>query len=733
MIDSAKYQAQASELSQKLWAIANDLRGNMDSTKFRNYILGTIFYRYLSERTEDYMQEILKEDGLTYEQAFANDDYRPVVEQWSIEHLGYIIRPENLFDELVRRIVRPDGDADRFNVEDYERAVNELTGSTMGQASEAAFSGLFNDMKLQDPDLGDTVAARTSLIAKVIVKISEIDFKLADSQFDVLGTAYMILIGLFASDAGKKSGEFFTPTGPSKLVATLATVGLDEARTVGDCTCGSASMLLEVQKHLTTGRVGHFYGQENNATTYNLARMNMLMHGVDYQHFDIYKGDTLREDKYGDVKMTVQVCNPPYSLKYDGNPALLDDPRYSGAGKLPPKSHADYAFVEHMVYHMDDNDGRVAVLLPHGVLFRGGAEEVIRKYIVKDLNRLDAVIGLAPNLFHGTSIPVCLLVLKSKRNGNSGNVLFIDASKEFKPGKNQNTLEDAHIQKIVEAYENRVDVDKFAHVADMAEIEANGWNLNIPRYVDTFEEEEPVDLAAVRDDLKRIESEKKAAIDKVESMLHQLRLCERVGDTKTSMLRFKADDGSEFPAWEEKTLGEITGLFVGKSFTSELNKNGCYVVMDMGSVSPDGSIIDAKLTDLGRDILRRGDLIMPKDDIGGGLIIGKTAYIPCDDKYVCGDHVYRLRFDGEIDGLFMHYEINSSGPQRRLGRKVTGSAQLGLNSKSVSSETVSVPSISEQRKIADCLSSIDEAIQKSKDELAKWQELKKGLLQQMFV
>lgn len=198
-------------------------------------------------------------------------------------------------------------------------------------------------------------------------------------------------------------------------------------------------------------------------------------------------------------------------------------------------------------------------------------------------------------------------------------------------------------------------------------------------------------------------------------------------------VRFKADDGSDFPDWEEKTLGEITCLFVGKSFTSELNKNGRYVVMDMGSVSSDGSIIDAKLTDLDRDILRRGDLIMPKDDIGGGLIIGKTAYIPCDDKYVCGDHVYRLRFDSEIDGLFMHYEINSSGPQRRLGRKVTGSAQLGLNSKSVSSETVSVPSLPEQRKIADCLASMDEVIQKSKDKLAKWQELKKGLLQQMFV
>ena len=198
-------------------------------------------------------------------------------------------------------------------------------------------------------------------------------------------------------------------------------------------------------------------------------------------------------------------------------------------------------------------------------------------------------------------------------------------------------------------------------------------------------------------------------------------------------VRFKADDGSDFLDWDEKTLGELTNLFVGKSFTSELSENGHYVVMDMGSVSPDGSIIDTKLTDSTRDLLDKDDLIMPKDDIGGGLIIGKTAYIPCDGKYVCGDHVYRLRFGKGVDGLFMHYDINSTGPQKRLARKVTGSAQLGLNSKNVSSETISIPSLSEQRKIANCLSSIDDVIAKEKDELAKWQELKKGLLQQMFV
>ena len=525
MTDTSTYQAQANELSQKLWAIANDLRGQMDASEFKNYILGVIFYRYLSERTEMYMIDLLKnDDGITYKEAFADEEYRPVVEEWSLSKLGYVIKPENLFRNLIRKITKFENDADKFSVEDFEKAINDLVGSTMGHESNKAFDGLFNDMRLQDSRLGETVADRTEMIGRVMVRVSDIDFDLQDSQFDVLGTAYMILIGLFASDAGKKGGEFFTPAGPSKLCATLAALGLDEAKTVGDCTCGSASMLLEVQKHLTTGKVGHFYGQELNATTYNLSRMNMIMHGIDWQNFDIYKGDTLKDDKYGDIKMTVQVCNPPYSLKWSADKQFEDDPRYSGAGKLAPKGQADLAFVEHMIYHMDEDDGRVAVLLPHGVLFRGGAEETIRKYIIKDLNRLDAVIGLPANLFHGTGIPVCVLVLKSKRNGNAGNILFIDASKEFKAGKNQNVLEQKNIDKIVETYAKRVDVDKFAHVAEMSEIVENGYNLNIPRYVDTFEEEETVDLEAVRAEIKRLDVETKNAIEKAESMLQQLGL-----------------------------------------------------------------------------------------------------------------------------------------------------------------------------------------------------------------
>lgn len=524
-IDTNKVQQQAAELSSQIWSICNDLRGGMDANEFRNYILGTIFYRYLSERTEMYMQDLLKEDDISYEAAFADAQYRPIVEKWSIDHLGYIIRPQNLFRVLNQRIVKPANDAEKFSIEDYERAVNELTGSTLGQKSEKAFEGLFNDMRLQDTRLGDTVSERTDKIGKVISKIGELDMDLQDQQFDILGTAYMILIGLFQSGAGKKGGEFFTPVGPSTLCATLASIGLDEAKTVGDCTCGSCSMLLDIRKHLTTGKIGHYYGQENNPTTYNLARMNMLMHGIDYQKFDINKGDTLINDTYGDeLKLTVQVCNPPYSLKWDANPKYLDDPRYSGVGKLAPKSHADLAFVQHMVYHMDEQDGRVAVLLPHGVLFRGGAEEDIRKYLIQDLNRVDAIIGLPANLFHGTNIPVIVMVLKSNRNGNKDNILFIDASNEYKAGKNQNELTDDNIKKIIDTYVKRVDVPKYAHVATMEEIQDNGWNLNIPRYVDTADEEQEIDISKVKAELSEIQARKQAAMDKVNNTMKLLGL-----------------------------------------------------------------------------------------------------------------------------------------------------------------------------------------------------------------
>lgn len=282
--------------------------------------------------------------------------------------------------------------------------------------------------------------------------------------------------------------------------APLCCIKLDTAT---DPTCGSGSLLLRLKNY---ANVRNYYGQELTSTTYNLARMNMILRGIPYRNFNIYNGDTLEHDYFGDMKFRVQVANPPYSANWSADMHFMEDERFNEYGKLAPKSKADFAFVQHMVHHMDE-DGRAVVLLPHGVLFRGAAEEVIRKHLIQKLNVLDAVIGLPANLFFGTGIPVCVLVLKRERNGNSDNILFIDASNDFEAGKNQNILRECDIDKIVEAYERREDVDKYAHVATMQEIEENGFNLNIPRYVDTFEPEEEIDLNAVAAEIRNIQAE----------------------------------------------------------------------------------------------------------------------------------------------------------------------------------------------------------------------------------
>lgn len=516
---AADVAKKSQELSKKLWAIANDLRGNMDSSKFKNYILGVIFYRYLSERTEEYMDDLLKEDGITYRQALEDEEYAPVVKEWSIEHLGYVMLPEHMFSSMIDSISAGD-----FSISDFEKAIKELTASTIGQDSEAAFDKLFDDMNLQDKDLGREVSQRTSLISKVMQKVNDISFDFGDVDFDVLGTAYMQLISLFASDAGKKGGEFFTPTCASELLARLSTVGLKSARSVCDSCAGSGSLMLEVQKALG-GNVTHFYGQELNGSTYNLLRMNLLMHGVPYKNFTVFNDDTLKHDHFeGYPLFQIQVQNPPYSLKH--NLSDVDDPRFSACGVLPPKSYADLAFVEHMVYHMAD-DGRIAVLLPHGVLFRGSSEKKIRQYLIGNLNCIDAIIGLPANLFHGTSIPTIVMILKKERNGDSDNICFIDASKYYKAGKNMNELTEEDIDRIVNAYVERKDIDKFCHVAPLSEvIEKNDYNCNIPRYVDTFEEEEPVDFERVMADIADAKVREEQALYNVNSMLKELGLQE---------------------------------------------------------------------------------------------------------------------------------------------------------------------------------------------------------------
>ena len=339
---------------------------------------------------------------------------------------------------------------------------------------------------------------------------------------DVLGTAYMILIGLFASDAGKKGGEFFTPVQFSRLCARLACLGLETVPSVCDPAMGSASMLLEVlgQPGLS---VEHVYGQEKNRTTYNLARMNMLIHGLSCSRFTFFNDDTIASDQFGSRKFTVQVANPPYSQKWDADPEFLSDPRFQGPGRLAPRSYEDFAFIQHMVWHMEE-DGRAAVLLPHGVLFRGGAEADIRAWLIRDAGVLDAVIGLPAGCFHSTPIPVCCLVFRKNRGERRGHILFVDASGDFVPGKKQNTISDGALERIVSAYSAWEEVPGYCRPVSSEEIRENGYNLNISRYVDTREPEPDLDLASIQKDLSARRARCRALEKEVDAYLSRLGL-----------------------------------------------------------------------------------------------------------------------------------------------------------------------------------------------------------------
>lgn len=508
MADVNKQKQLAQELSTKLWAMANDLRGNMEAYEFKNYILGLIFYKHLSDRTESFMNELLQDDDISYADAWEDVAYHDDLVEDSLSTLGYVLEPKYLFGNVVKMI-----ENGTFTIDYMEEIINSITESTLGQDSEADFNGLFEDMDLKSSKLGKEVSQRGKLIGKIIQTIDTINFQMGDTDVDILGSAYITLIGNFASTAGKKGGEFYTPTNMSKLVARLATVGLSDVLSACDPACGSGSLLLQVGEY---ANVRKYFGQEMTSSTYNLARMNMILHDIRYQNFNIVNVDTLEDDSnFEDERFTVQVANPPYSTKWSADIKFLEDERFSAYGKLAPSSKADFAFVQHMIYHMADGDSRIAVLLPHGVLFRGSSEEVIRKYIVKELNYLDAVIGLPANCFQGTSIPVACLVFKKERNGNSDNICFIDASKEFVAGKAMNYITDEHIDKIVKTYEERKEVEKYCHIAKMDEIIENDYNLNIPRYVDTFEEEEAVDL---QETFKKLdETQTKIADAKVEA------------------------------------------------------------------------------------------------------------------------------------------------------------------------------------------------------------------------
>lgn len=500
-------EEQKKKLEQKLWDIANTLRGKMNADEFRDYILGFIFYKYLSERMHIYANDVLKQDGIDYlsvnETEPEGREILGAVSEASVDALGYFLRPSELFSQIAKRGSKPS----QFILADLTKILNNIQRSTMGTESEDDFDNLFEDLDLTSTKLGRTEEAKNTLIAKVLTHLDEIDFQLDHADSDVLGDAYEYLIGQFASGAGKKAGEFYTPQQVSTILARIVTTGKSRLKSLYDPACGSGSLLLRVAKEAD---VTEFFGQEMNRTTYNLARMNMILHGVHYRNFDLKQEDTLEHPQHDGLRFEAVVANPPFSANWSSNPLLLSDDRFSQYGKLAPASKADFAFVQHMLHHLDDN-GIMAVILPHGALFRGGAEGHIRQYLIKDRNWLDAVIGLPANIFYGTGIPTCILVFKKCRE--TEDVLFVDASACSEKGKNQNVLRPKDIDSIVNAFRNRSEIERFSHRATLAEIIENDFNLNIPRYVDTFVAEPEIDLAAVSAEVRNIEGNM-AAIDK---------------------------------------------------------------------------------------------------------------------------------------------------------------------------------------------------------------------------
>ncbi|QCO55561.1 type I restriction-modification system subunit M [Pseudorhodobacter turbinis] len=491
---------QKKKLEQKLWDIANTLRGKMNADEFRDYILGFIFYKYLSERMHLYANDILKQDGIDYlsvdEAALEGREVLDAVSEASVDALGYFLRPSELFSQIAKRGSKPG----QFILADLTKILNNIQRSTMGTESEDDFDHLFEDLDLTSTKLGRTEEAKNALIAKVLTHLDEIDFQLDQADSDVLGDAYEYLIGQFASGAGKKAGEFYTPQQVSTVLARIVTTGKTRLKSVYDPACGSGSLLLRVAKEVD---VSEFFGQEMNRTTYNLARMNMILHGVHYRNFDLKQEDTLEHPQHDGMRFEAVVANPPFSANWSSNPLLLSDDRFSQYGKLAPASKADFAFVQHMLHHLDEN-GTMAVILPHGALFRGGAEGHIRQYLIKDRNWLDAVIGLPENIFYGTGIPTCILVFKKCRE--TDDILFVDASTCFAKGKNQNILSAIDIDSIVNTYRKREKIARFSHLATLAEIVENDFNLNIPRYVDTFVAEPEIDLAETAAEVRAIEA-----------------------------------------------------------------------------------------------------------------------------------------------------------------------------------------------------------------------------------
>lgn len=513
-LNNQKEQERA-ELHRAIWQIANDLRGSIDGWDFKQYVLGILFYRFISENLTDYINTDERRSGeKDFDYATLSDKEAEFGRTDTVKEKGFYILPSELFVN-VRKNARNDANLN----ETLSSVFNNIENSAKGTESEDDLKGLFDDLDVNSNKLGANVEKRNQKLVKLLEAIG--DLKLGDygdNTIDAFGDAYEFLMTMYASNAGKSGGEFFTPQEVSELLAEITTVGKKEVNKVYDPCCGSGSLLLKFAKVLGKENVRQgFYGQEINLTTYNLCRINMFLHDINYNNFDIAHGNTLTDPKHWDDEpFDAIVSNPPYSIKWDGdaNPIMINDPRFSPAGVLAPKSKADLAFTMHMLSWLSTS-GTAAIVEFPGVLYRGGAEAKIRKYLM-DNNYVDAVIQLPPDLFFGTTIATCVVILKKSKKDNK--TLFIDASNEFVRGGNKNKLNEDNRKKILNAFIERKDIEYFAKIIDNKTIAENDYNIAVSSYVAQKDTREIVDIKELNLEIGRIvkrQSELRSAIDEI--------------------------------------------------------------------------------------------------------------------------------------------------------------------------------------------------------------------------
>ena len=514
-------QAERAELHKTIWKIANDLRGSVDGWDFKAYVLGSIFYRFISENICDYIHQLMKEAGQPdFNYAAIDDTMAENIRKKMVEEKGYFILPSQLFQNIVKT-----ADKDENLNEKLTAIFRSIEASAIGSASEDDLRGLFSDFSVESAALGSTVIKRNQLLAKVLKTVASMDLgsRYDDTTNDTFGDTYEFLMQMYASEAGKSGGEFFTPQQVSELLARLASWHNPNINKVYDPACGSGSLLLKFAK--TVGKENpdlQYFGQEINPTTYNLCRINMFLHNVNYDNFDIRLEDTLLKPQHlDDAPFDAIVSNPPYSLKWEGkdNTILINDPRYSPAGVLAPKSAADLAFTMHMLYHLSEQ-GTAAIVEFPGVLYRGGDEKRIRQYLIKN-NFVDTVIQLPANLFFGVGIATCIIVLKKSAKTDSS-VLFIDASKLFQKNGNKNLLLPEHQDKIMDLYTNRKDEDYLAKLVKNDDILENDCNLSVSSYVEQEDTREEINISEVNARLESLIAEGNDLNDKIAKIIKEL-------------------------------------------------------------------------------------------------------------------------------------------------------------------------------------------------------------------